>query len=191
MSDATMTAQRRSSLEGRSGETAIGGVSLTACPPRTRLILRGEAAAGPAGTALGLEIPRRPNRAVTSGERAALWLGPDEWLILAPQAETASLSASLAGALAGVPHALVDVSHRQTAILLAGRGSEAALNAAVPLDLTEAAFPVGMATRTIFEKVEIVLWRTGAESFHVEVWRSFAPYVWTLLEAVRKENAAG
>ncbi|MFO1148435.1 MAG: sarcosine oxidase subunit gamma family protein [Alsobacter sp.] len=190
MSDATMTAPRRSPLENRSGEAAIDGVSLTACPPRTRLILRGEASTGAAGAVLGLEIPRKPNRAAAAGERAALWLGPDEWLILAPEAETATLFASLEQALASVPHALVDVSHRQTAILLSGPGCADALNAAVPLDLSEAAFPVGMATRTIFEKAEIVLWRTGPESFHLEVWRSFSPYVWTLLDAVRRENAA-
>jgi sarcosine oxidase subunit gamma len=191
MSDATMTATRRSPLDGLSGDAALGGVSLTASPPRSRFILRGEAAAAPAGTALGLEVPRTPNRAAASGERAVLWLGPDEWLVLAPEAEAAPLFASLERALAGVPHALVDVSHRQTAILLAGPGCEDALNAFVPLELSEAAFPVGMATRTIFEKAEIVLWRTGPESFHLEVWRSFAPYVWNLLEAVRTENAAG
>jgi sarcosine oxidase, subunit gamma len=48
-----------------------------------------------------------------------------------------------------------------------------------------------MATRTIFEKAEIVLWRTGPETFHVEVWRSFAPYVWDLMDAVRHENQMG
>lgn len=190
MSDAT-TALRRSSLTGQPGEAMLGGVTLTASAPRTRLILRGEAAAGAAGAALGLDIPRKPNRAATAGERAALWLGPDEWLILAPEAQTAALFASLEVALAGLPHALVDVSHRQTAILLAGPGCAEALNAAVPLELAETAFPVGMATRTIFEKAEIVLWRTGPERFHLEVWRSFAPYVWTLLDAVRRENAAG
>ena len=58
-------------------------------------------------------------------------------------------------------------------------GPEAArlLNAACPLDLDPSAFPVGMCTRTLFAKAEIVLWRTGATAFHVEVWRSFAPYV--------------
>jgi sarcosine oxidase, subunit gamma len=34
-----------------------------------------------------------------------------------------------------------------------------------------------MCTRTIFAKAEIVLWRRAKDSFRVEVWRSFAPYV--------------
>ena len=48
------------------------------------------------------------------------------------------------------------------------------------------AFPIGMATRTMFDKAEIVLWRRAATTFHVEVWRSFAPYLaGSLAEAAR------
>lgn len=188
MSDATITAARRSPLSAEA--SSLGGVTLTPGAPRLRLILRGDAAAEAAGGAFGAELPRRPNRSATAGERAALWLGPDEWLLLAPETDAAGLPASLESALAHAPHALVDVTHRQTAILVSGSGVEPLLNAFVPLELTEAAFPVGMATRTIFEKAEIVLWRTGSAAFHIEVWRSFAPYVWELLEAVRRENAA-
>ena len=47
----------------------------------------------------------------------------------------------------------------------------------MPLDLDQAAFPVGMCTRTLFGKAEIVLWRKADDAFRVEVWRSFAPYV--------------
>jgi sarcosine oxidase subunit gamma len=34
-----------------------------------------------------------------------------------------------------------------------------------------------MCTRTILAKAEILLWRTGDETFRIEVARSFAPYV--------------
>lgn len=190
MSDATRTT-RRSSLSHVTGGSPVGGVTLEALAPRTRFILRGEAGAEAAGEAFGAALPRQPNRATTAGERAALWLGPDEWLLIGPELDDGALRGDLEQALAGVPHALVDVSHRQTGILVSGPGAADVLNAAVPLDLSPTAFPVGMSTRTIFEKAEIVLWRTAPETFHVEVWRSFAPYVWDLLEAVRLEEAAG
>jgi sarcosine oxidase subunit gamma len=183
-------ASRKGALAAVTTGPAFGGVSLAVSAPLARFILRGEAAADPAAAGLGGPLPRTVNRAATAGARSALCIGPDEWLLLAPEADKAAFEAALHAALAGVPHALVDVSHRQTAILLDGPGAALALNAAVPLDLGLAAFHVGMATRTIFEKAEIVLWRTGPESFHLEVWRSFAPYVWDLLEAVRTENAA-
>ncbi|HKN29399.1 MAG TPA: sarcosine oxidase subunit gamma family protein [Roseiarcus sp.] len=56
----------------------------------------------------------------------------------------------------------------------------------MPLDLRTSAFPIGTATRTIFDKAEIVLWRRAETAFRVEVWRSFAPYlVAALTEAAR------
>lgn len=44
------------------------------------------------------------------------------------------------------------------------------------------AFPVGMCTRTLLGKAEIVLWRTAPEVFRIEVWRSFAAYLSAFLE---------
>src|ERR1700722_10691059 len=54
-----------------------------ALPPASRYILRG----GPqvmtaAGTALGLTISQVACRAATNGQQAALWLGPDEQLLI-------------------------------------------------------------------------------------------------------------
>ena len=48
---------------------------------------------------------------------------------------------------------------------------------AVRLTWTLQFFPVGMCTRTVLGKAEVVLWRTDAQAFRLEVWRSFAPYV--------------
>jgi sarcosine oxidase subunit gamma len=44
-----------------------------------------------------------------------------------------------------------------------------------------------MCTRTVFAKADIVLWRTGEQTFHVEVWRSFAGYVTGLLVEIASE----
>lgn len=169
---------------------AGSAVTLAAAPPAARFILRGADAVDGASKAFGVALPTVPRQGATNGERAAFWLGPDEWLLIAPEAETAAAQQALCVALAGVAHALVDVSHRQTALIVEGIGAATVLNAGTPLDLTIDAFPVGMVTRTIFDKAEIVLWRSGVESFRVEVWRSFAPYVRALLEAARSDDAA-
>ena len=178
------------------GEPASGlAVSLRPLPAAARFVLRGEAAvAALAGPAFGVVLPVRINTAAAAGARGAFMLGPDEWLLVADDAaepaETATLAATLAAALAAHPHSLVDVSHRQVGIAVEGPQAALTLNAAVPLDLGEEAFPVGMATRTIFEKAEIVLWRSAPARFRLEVWRSFAPYVMDLLAVVAEENAA-
>ena len=84
----------------------------------------------------------------------------------------------------------MDVSQRQLGLEVRGPTAVRLLNAQCPLELTAAAFPVGMCTRTIYAKTEIVLWRTAAECFHIEVWRSFAPYLVTLLGDVALEASA-
>ena len=167
-------------------------VTLTAAPPSARFILRARpaamaAAAGPLGT----HLPVVACRAATSGRLAALWLGPDEWLLLAPEAEGEALRARLAAALAGLPHALVDVGHRQGAMLLGGGCAVPVLNAGCPLDFDPDAFPIGMCTRTVLGKAEMTLWRTGAEAFRIEANRSFLAYVWRFLEAAAREFTVG
>ena len=133
-SEATPIAERRSILSGRALPDN-DRVKAVVAPFAARWILRGGAeVSAPAGAAFGAPPPLEPLRAAAEGARAALWLGPDEWLLIAEDDEP-GLGAAVEAALAGVPHALVDVSHRQCAIELAGPGAARLLNAGVPLDL--------------------------------------------------------
>ena len=151
---------------------------LRTLPPAARFILQGdEAVRVAAGQLWGVNFSEEPCRARTNGERAALWLGPDEQLLIAAAAESESIAGRLAAALAGRAYSLVDVSHRQLALEVSGRHANDLLSVGCPLDLDLAQFPVGMCTRTLFAKAEIVLWRTGDTRFRLEVWRSFADYV--------------
>ena len=62
----------------------LPGLSMLA--PTTRLAIRaGGAAATGIGLAIGVLLPTVPCRSVIARDRAALWLGPDEWLIVAPE----------------------------------------------------------------------------------------------------------
>ena len=161
-------------------------------PPATRFVLRGAPQVlARAGDVLGLALPQGACRAAVNGVYAALWQGPDEQLLLGPDVALPELGARLTAALAGHAHSLVDVSHRQAAFELAGPRAAVLLNGACPLDLDLREFPAGMCTRTVFAKAEIVLWRTAAEVFHVEVWRSFAGYFAGLLAEIAREPAAG
>ncbi|QXQ08428.1 sarcosine oxidase, gamma subunit [Sphingosinicellaceae bacterium] len=111
----------------------------------------------------------------------ALCLGPDEWLLLLPDG-------SPPPDVAGV-HALTDVGHRNVGIVVSGPSAATLLQTGCPLDLAVAAFPVGKATRTLYETVEIVLWRQAEDRFHVEVWRSFASYLWDALDLAAGDRA--
>ena len=184
MADAAL--EVRSPLEGLA-LPASPRFTLSEAPPTARFILRGaEAVRVACGMAFGAEPPSRLGPAGESAAHAALWLGPDEWLLIADGADAADVGATLEQVLEGTAHSLVDVSHRQIGLIASGPGAARALNAGCPLDLDPRAFPVGMATRTLFDKAEIVLWRRAETAFHIEVWRSFAPYlVGSLAEAAR------
>jgi sarcosine oxidase subunit gamma len=158
--------------------------------PAARFILQGgPAARRAAGDAFGVALPEEACRAHVAGDRAALWLGPDEHLLLAPAGDAEAVATQLGSALSGIPHSLVDVSQRQVALQVSGPDAGELLNSGCPLDLDPAAFPPGMCTRTLIGKAEAILWRKAAAEYHLEVWRSFAGYVvdW-LREAGGSEN---
>ncbi len=136
----------------------------------------------------GFDLTGRINTAVASDARIAARLGPDEWLLIAPSSPDDVLAGDIENALAGYFHSLVDVSHRNVAIEVSGREAPIVLNAGVPIDLDDAAFPAGSATRTVLGKAEIVLVRPGTDRvYRVECWRSFEPYVRQFLDEAARE----
>ena len=184
MADAAL--RDRSPLEGFS-LTQGPRFALAEAPLAARFILRGgDAVRVACGMVFGAEPPTKLGPAGEGDKSAALWLGPDEWLLIADGADAATVSGVLESVLEGTAHSLVDVSHRQIGLIVSGPAAARVVNAGCPLDLGLKAFPVGFATRTLFDKAEIVLWRRAEATFHVEVWRSFAPFlVASLAEGAR------
>jgi sarcosine oxidase subunit gamma len=159
--------------------------------PLATLALRVDLAAAQAPlAAAGLPLSVDACRAVTGGAWTALWLGPDEQLLVGPDAAGMAGAANVAAALAAIPHSLVDVSHRQAAIELSGPDATRLLAMGCPLDFDSAQVPVGFCSRTVFAKAEVVLWRQEPQRFQLQAWRSFLPYVTGLLAIGSEELAA-
>lgn len=156
-------------------------LAITWAPDLARLSLRGDTVA--LGVAFGIELPARPGATAVARGRTALWLGPDEWLLLAPLSSLDPRINVGAGAV-------VDIGHRQVGLILEGPDAADALVTGCPLDLHPTVFTPGTCTRTVFGKAEVVLWRTAAHRFHVEVARSFAAYVHARLTGAARELAA-
>jgi sarcosine oxidase, subunit gamma len=168
-----------------------GRISIERQPACTRVLVRCSDAIRLKAAArleqdLGLELPGRPCRAAVHGGLAALWLGPDEWLVRGPLERDADINAALTTAFSGTAHTLVDIGNRHIDISVSGPACADVLNTGCPLDLAHTSFPVGMCTRTLMGKAEIVLWRSRSDLFHVDVPCSFTAYVHaTLIEAAR------
>ena len=133
MADAAL--EVRSPLEGFAFP-AGPRFTLSEAPPAARFILRGaEAVRVACGMAFGAEPPSRLGPAGEGAGRAALWLGPDEWLLIADGADAADIGGVLESVLEGTAHSLVDVSHRQIGLIASGPAAARVLNAGCPLDL--------------------------------------------------------
>jgi sarcosine oxidase subunit gamma len=160
---------------------APAGIAIRPAEAEARFSLR---LRGPIASAAGLPLDRPINTVSGDATRWAARLGPDEWLIGAPETDADLMAAALGADLVGRVHSLVDVSHRNVGIEVSGALAPIALNAGCPLDLGDAAFPAGSATRTLFGKAEIVLIRRAGAvpTYRVECWRSFATYVHGLLQ---------
>lgn len=189
---AEFSARLHSPLDALAAATPdLSAARLSALGPAARFSFRARdpAVVDACSSAFGVVLPQAACRFAVSNGRRAVWLGPDEWMLVVEGVQSASIEADLANALTGHCHALVDVSHRSVAFEVSGPNATAWLNCFCPLDLSQAAFPVGMATRTIFGKAEIVLLRDADARFRIDVWRSFAAYVWGMLIEARPEFA--
>lgn len=143
------------------------GVSISLAAPMARYSLR--ARQGQAlETLLGVKVPKK----IGATHDGIACLGPDEWLLRAELGTTIATGN-------GLPVAITDISERSICLVVEGPRAAELIMAGCPLDLDH--FAVGRTTRTIFETVEIILIRESDERFHVEVWRSFASWLWTAL----------
>ena len=143
------------------------GATISLAPPMARYSLRARQRRA-LETALGLKMPTK----IGAIEGGIACLGPDEWLMRAPAGTNIRVGEGLA-------IAVTNVSDRSVCLTVEGPKAAQILMSGCPLDLDR--FAVGRTTRTIYETVEIILIRESGDRFQVEVWRSFASWLWTAL----------
>ncbi|WP_010211899.1 sarcosine oxidase subunit gamma [Pseudomonas syringae group genomosp. 3] len=154
------------------------------------LTLRGDAhdqafAAG-VHKALGRELPAAL-MLVINGESSLQWLGPDEWLLIVPSGEEFAAEQKLREALAGLHIAIVNVSGGQSILELTGPKVRQVLMKSTSYDVHPDNFPVGKAVGTVFAKSQLVIRRTGEETWELLIRRSFSDYWWLWLQDASAE----
>ncbi|MBT2228376.1 sarcosine oxidase subunit gamma [Nonomuraea sp. NEAU-A123] len=191
-----LEALRRSPLAHLTDALAAGSgdaVALAEEPFLTMVSVRvgpGSAAAGRIGRILDLELPRRCGEVAAMGRHAALWLGPDEWLVVST-ATPVALADQLETALGADRGQVVDVSANRTTLALTGERAREVLEKACPADLHPRAFGPGSAVTTTLARIPVLLWQTGPAAYRILPRSSFADYVarW-LLDAMREYAGA-
>jgi len=169
-------------------ELARDELTVTLMPERVRYNLRIKAAdVAKVKKASGLKLPSRIGETAKTKEHLIIKLGPDEWIVSDAPSKANNLAKIMAKLSKDFVMSATDISHRNIGLSISGPMACKAVNVGCPLDLSLKAFPVGKATRTIFESAPIQLYRASEAEFHIECWRSFAPYLRDFLLAFAKD----
>jgi len=183
------TLARHGAIEA--GRSRPRGVRLAERTDVGKIDLRGDPAdrafMAAIGRCLDMVLPTEPNTTTSKGQVTALWLGPDEWLLTCPAADTEVFMNALAEALDGVHAALTEITDGQVVIRLAGPDAREVLAKGCPLDVHRRAFTTGAAARSTLAQASVLihLVQDGPERgpvFDLHVARSFARYLWAWLE---------
>lgn len=118
-------------------------------------------------TPLGLTFPA-PNTQSVNGTARLLWTGRDQAFLVGADAPDGLSDHA----------ALTDQTDGWAVLTLTGPAAAEALMRPVPLDLREAAFPVGRVVRAPLNHMSAILTRTGAQAFELLVFRSMARTAW-------------
>jgi sarcosine oxidase subunit gamma len=126
---------------------------------------------------LGVDLPT-PCTFTSGNGIDVLWMGPDEYLVLAEPGRQAELEASLSresGVLA-----VVDVSAQRNVVRLTGEHARDVLAHGCSIDLDPSVSPPGTCVQTLLARTGIVL-MAREEGFTILVRQSFADYFTTWL----------
>ena len=159
----------------------LGYVNLRGDPAEQRFL---EAVEG----VLGVGLPLEPNTVSVAREMAALWLGPDEWLVVTPPDQETGLAQALADPLREMFASGTDVTGGQTLVNLGGPRVRDLLAKGCSLDLHPRVFVPGRCAQTMLAKATVVIWRPdGTPSYNVIVRRTYADYLARWLEDAAQE----
>jgi sarcosine oxidase subunit gamma len=194
-----VTAERQSPLEHRADAFAAASGDAVGIVEQRFLAQVGvrlhPGAGGPSAVeaALGFPLPAVPNTAASGSGRTALWLGPDEWLVIGTPDEESALELELAEALGGGLGSVVDLSANRTAIELRGPAARDVLAKGCALDLHPSAFAPGDCAQTLIARAQVILeQRDDAPTYRLFVRGSFADYLatWLLDAAAEFQDAS-
>ena len=136
-------------------------------------------------------LPVRSGEVAGTERVSVLWLGPSEFLVVAPEEAHDSLGGDLIGsltaALGDAPGQVVDLSANRTTFELSGPRARAVLEKGCALDLHPRSFTPGTALTTEVGNIPVTLLKTGEESYRLFPRASFADFLgrW-LLDGMRE-----
>lgn len=200
----TPTLRRSSPLASREEDLRALTGGAVGVRPHLAMVLVRASAPGPAAQAaeevLGVPLPTAASSWASTAPAAGgepgtvVWLGPDEWLVLADEPRPEALEERLRAALVPAGGSAVDVSAQRLLLRLRGPHARDVLAAGCSLDTHPAVFGAGSSAQTLLGQAGVVLLsRSDAgDDYEVLVRSSFARYLadWLLDAFVEHRHAA-
>lgn len=155
-------------------------IAIADISPRPQVTLKGDLASaalqGAVQDVVGVAVPGP----LTHCEGKAIWMAPDEVLLLPASAPEAV--AALEAALAGHHAMALDVTDARAVLRLTGARVGEVLAKGAPCDCSDAGFAPGTARRTHMGGLAVGIWRLDAATWEIVCFRSYAHHLIAWLE---------
>ena len=130
---------------------------------------------------LGLKLPERVGQTSHANGVFALWMSPDEFLLVTDSANGAVVDAAdhvaaLAAALGELPGSVIDLSSNRVVLELSGPSAKDLLDKGCAIDLHQSVFPAGTAIQATLGRVPAFIWKRDDSTYYVLVRSSFAEH---------------
>jgi sarcosine oxidase subunit gamma len=129
-----------------------------------------------ARVAATMRLPTEPMR-WSGSDPAALWIGPDQWLLIGKQLPVDEIVSLCRARLGGILHAATDLSDALACFLVEGPGARSLLAMGSGVDFHPSVFGPGQCVRTRIAKLAVVVRVVEDEHFEVFVDRSASRYL--------------
>lgn len=161
----------------------------------TQVNLRGDGSDDAFGAAtaaiLGCSLPLAANTWQKAHGTTALWLGPDEWLVVDETQDGTALAGRLDAGLQDVHRSVVDVSAARCVIEIGGLQARMVLAKGCSLDLHARSFRAPGCAQTLLAKARVLIQcREASAQLRLFVASSFADYLAQWLLDAAAECAA-
>ena len=128
---------------------------------------------------LGLNLEMAPNTIVNDNEKFALWLGPDERLVILPKDQIMTVGMNLERELQGIHYSSVDLSSGQIILDLKGEEVLNILSKGCSVDLHQKYFNVGQCVQTSIDKINVICFPLANNHIRIIVRRSYSEALFT------------
>ena len=166
------------------------GLSIREISPIMKLNLRGKKREffTTVGKNLNMILPTEANTSTTSDKLTAIWLSPDEWMIVSNELVNKDtnkyelyeiLFNSISKTNLG---AVIDVTDQFVQLELKGKNIYKIFSAGCPFNFNEFKEKKGSTTQTVLNHIDVILHHKEENVVNIFVRRSFAEHLWSWIE---------